>query len=215
MTDQLRILLVGRHPILLEAIASRLSRGGYAVGGSVTSITAALRVLDEQSMQVVIFDLAIGDFGKLSFFSETSRAYPDTAIIVVSETADEAQVDAMLNEGVAAFVRRDAHPEDLVTAVRQAIDRSVFLKPTAAKGLNAEASVDGPASALTPRELEILRLLPEGGSGAAIASQLLVSEQTVKFHLSNIYRKLGVPGRTEATRYAATHELERDAEASR
>ena len=100
----------------------------------------------------------------------------------------------------------DADPEDLSSGMRQLFDQSIFIAANwaAAPGLQ---SVRNSAPALTKRELEILRMTATGLSNRQMAQQLWVTEQTVKFHLSNVYRKLGVSNRTEASRWAQVHGL--------
>jgi len=103
-------------------------------------------------------------------------------------------------------VLKTAHPDDLTSAIRQAFEHSIYLagvRPTAAPP--APQLDDSPG--LTRRELEILQLVAEGHSNAELARMLWVTEQTVKFHLSNIYRKLDVANRTEASRWAQLHGL--------
>ena len=100
---------------------------------------------------------------------------------------------------------KTADPEDFASAVRQSFEPSVFL-PIAA-GTPEQGGMRDEDVPLTRRELEILRLAAEGRSNAELARQLWVTEQTVKFHLSNIYRKLGVANRTEAARWAQRNGL--------
>ena len=121
------------------------------------------------------------------------------------------QIDAALAAGVAAYVLKTAHPNDVAFSVRQAFDHSVYVvggprPPGTASGMSATAGSEIP-SGLTRRELEILSLVAEGHSNSQLARMLWVTEQTVKFHLSNIYRKLGVSNRTEASRWAQVNGL--------
>ena len=118
----------------------------------------------------------------------------------------------MLRAGAWAYVLKSAEPDDIAVAVRQAFVHSIHFTRTlesADPGWGSAArSPDEPAvSVLTRREREILALVAEGHSNAAMAKRLWVTEQTVKFHLSNIYRKLDVPNRTAATRWAHEHGL--------
>jgi DNA-binding NarL/FixJ family response regulator len=105
---------------------------------------------------------------------------------------------------------RTAQPEDLAFAVRQALQRSVYLVDEGQQWSSsppAPATVVPAAHGLTRRELEILRLVADGSSNGQLAKKLWVTEQTVKFHLSNIYRKLDVANRTEASRWAQLNGL--------
>jgi DNA-binding NarL/FixJ family response regulator len=122
---------------------------------------------------------------------------------------DTQVIDAALVAGAAAYVVKTARSEDLASAVRQAFSHSVYLAgwrtTTPQPAPQQTATEDSPG--LTRRELEILRLVAEGHSNAQLARMLWVTEQTVKFHLSNVYRKLDVANRTEASRWAQVNGL--------
>jgi DNA-binding NarL/FixJ family response regulator len=131
---------------------------------------------------------------------------------VLSSASDPAHIDAAFAAGAVAYVLKTAHQDDIRVAIRQAFEHSVFVRtPTVAEGAGTTAIAKPVASdvvaALTKRELEILRLVAEGHSNSQLARILWVTEQTVKFHLSNIYRKLDVANRTEASRWAQLHGL--------
>jgi DNA-binding NarL/FixJ family response regulator len=111
----------------------------------------------------------------------------------------------VLNHGAAAYIVKSVNPIDLASALRQALDGTVF----SAIGLPERRAQDDAVkqAGLTDRETAILKALAGGLSNKAIAKELWVAEQTVKFHLTNIYRKLDVANRTEAARYAYEHGL--------
>ena len=113
-----------------------------------------------------------------------------------------------MRAGAAAYVMKSAHPDDLAAAVRQVFGPSLFLADSWTPA-QAPPREEQPTETwgLTRRELEILGLVAEGLSNAQVARTLWVTEQTVKFHLSNTYRKLGVSNRTEASRWAQLHGL--------
>jgi DNA-binding NarL/FixJ family response regulator len=104
-------------------------------------------------------------------------------------------------------VVKTAHPDDLASAVRQVFDHSIYMGGARRRRTGTSSQVFERPPGLTRRELEILRLAAEGLSNAELAKMLWVTEQTVKFHLSNIYRKLDVANRTEASRWAQLHGL--------
>jgi len=127
--------------------------------------------------------------------------------IVLSMYEERALVEAAFAAGAFAYVLKSADPDDLRAAIRQAFEPSVYFAPElVSNGAEPDErpSVD---AGLTRREIEILQLVAEGYSNAQLARMLWVTEQTVKFHLSNIYRKLGVANRTEASRWAQVHGL--------
>jgi DNA-binding NarL/FixJ family response regulator len=111
-------------------------------------------------------------------------------------------VEAAFQRGAAAFIVKRIDPADLPAVIRQAFDGNVFY-PVEAR----PAAVEAVDSGLTQREADILRALADGLSNKQIARQFWLSEQTIKFHLTNIYRKLDVGSRTEAVRHAYEHGL--------
>jgi len=139
-------------------------------------------------------------------------------VIVLTTIEEPKAVDAALEAGAAAYVMKTALPDDFTAAVRQAFSQSVYL-PTGRNGAQPEQLDEELTPAgqpiLTHRELEILRPVANGASNADVAAALWITEQTVKFHLSNIYRKLGVANRTEAARWAQQHQVLGDEAGSR
>ena len=198
------------HPMWLDAVEQVLKRVGLQVVGKTTSASQTLAMVETHDPDLLILELDTdGPFTGISLIEQARAARPGVRAIVLSMNSDPQVIDAALAAGASAYVVKTAHPEDLASAVRQAFSHSVYLAdqrsvPTPAP---AAPAVDGDSPALTRRELEILRLVSEGHSNAHLARMLWVTEQTVKFHLSNIYRKLDVANRTEASRWAQVHGL--------
>jgi DNA-binding NarL/FixJ family response regulator len=197
------ILLVGSQPLQLAAVESLLERGGFTIVGRVSSAKEALALLQKQPADVLLVDLGLGEEA-IALLRKAREHHNETAVVMLAERGDEARIGSALAEGAAACVLNSGDPDDLLTAVRQARRRSVFLAATAVDSLRGDAVAGGQLSA---REIEILRLVATGASNSQIASQLWLTEHTVKFHLSKIYRKFGVSNRTEASRYAVRHGL--------
>jgi NarL family two-component system response regulator LiaR len=123
---------------------------------------------------------------------------------VIGGEADAETIEALLAAGASAYCTKDATPGDLAAAVRQSFDRSVYF--VGAERVFTRRLRSSP-SGLTKREREILALVADGHSNAEVARMLFVTEQTVKFHLSNVYRKLGVANRVQASRWARMYGL--------
>jgi DNA-binding NarL/FixJ family response regulator len=121
-------------------------------------------------------------------------------VVILSVSTDPGVIQDVLNRGASAYIVKSVNPADVPSALRQAVEGSVF----SAIGLPETQVADDAAKAagLTERETAILKALARGLSNDAIGKELWVAEQTVKFHLTNIYRKLGIANRTEAARYA-------------
>jgi DNA-binding NarL/FixJ family response regulator len=205
-------VLLDNHPLWLDAVEHVLTRIDIAVLGKSTDTDSAMSLIEEYRPDLLVAEVDDGTGSPLSdWFNDVRERFPNTKLIVLSAQDDTPHIDAAFAAGAVAYVIKTAHPEDVCAAVRQAFEHSIYLPGTAGTRLrsleaNAAPADDG-ASGLTRRELEILQLVAEGHSNAQVGRMLWVTEQTVKFHLSNIYRKLNVSNRTEASRWAQTRNL--------
>ncbi|HEY6584390.1 MAG TPA: response regulator transcription factor [Gaiellaceae bacterium] len=204
-TAALRAVLLDPHPIWLDAVQLVLDRVGVEVVAKTTSGNEAATLVEQHrpDLLTVELDALPGEPAGLEVLRQGRVAVPELRAIVLSRHHDPAHIDSALAAGAAAYVVKTAHPDDVASAVRQAFDHSVFMPGgQAGDGVPAKPARRERPGGLTRRELEILKLVAEGHSNAALARMLWVTEQTVKFHLSNVYRKLGVANRTEASRWA-------------
>jgi DNA-binding NarL/FixJ family response regulator len=208
----LHAVLLDPHPIWLDAIELVLDRVGVTVVGKTSSGSEAVRMVDERrpDLLTVELDPLPGEPNGLDVLREVRSAAPELRAIVLSTHHSSGHIDRALAAGASAYIVKTAHPDDVASAVRQAFDNSVFMLgagPVATPtGTDAPIRVERPGG-LTRREIEILKLVAEGHSNAQLARMLWVTEQTVKFHLSNIYRKLDVANCTEASRWAQRNGL--------
>jgi DNA-binding NarL/FixJ family response regulator len=205
-------VLFDRHPLWLEAVERVLNGLDIEVAGKALGSEEALELVREHRPDVLVGEVN-GENGRLDALELIRSARgvdPSLKVIVLSASDDPQRINAAFSFGAVAYVVKTAHPDDLASAVRQVLDRSVFL-PEAQTPVGAPPARDDETDAespmLTRREHEILQLVAEGYSNAELARMLWVTEQTVKFHLSNIYRKLGVPNRTGASRWAQVNGL--------
>lgn len=199
-------VILDDHPLWLNALESILEEASVTVVGKATTADEALVLLDETKADLLVSDLRLGERASgAACVREALRRHPDVKAVVVSGYDDPSSVEEALSSGAAVFVSKAADPGDVVSAVRQVFHSSFFVpsgpRPSRPPGRQSEDHLPG----LTRREAEILELLSEGHSNAQLARMLWVTEQTVKFHLSNIYRKLGVANRTEAAHFALLH----------
>ena len=207
-------VLLDYHPLWLDAVEQVLTRIDIAVLGKSSDTESAMQQLDEHRPDLLVAEVeGHGNGSVTQWFAEVRRLHPETKLIVLSAQDDPKQIDASFAAGAVAYVIKTAHPEDVCAAVRQAFEHSIFL-PGSTNGGSVHSIDSHPtpadeddASVLTRREFEILQLVAEGHSNAQVGRMLWVTEQTVKFHLSNIYRKLDVSNRTEASRWAQTRNL--------
>jgi len=202
-------ILLDPHPLWLDVVEHVLERVGVEVRGTATEPDEAHELLSEHNPDLFIVELTAyrGRLDSADACRVARERAPGVRIIALSSIADPEHVGRALSAGVVAYVIKTAQPDDLASAVRQAFEHSVFFPGTAKTSVSAVPLTPEAANALTKRELEILRLVAEGHTNADMARTLWVTEQTVKFHLSNIYRKLDVANRTEAGRWAQLHGL--------
>ena len=203
-------VLLDEHPLWLDAVETVLHRLGVQVVGKATSPKEALAFVEEAKPDLLLAELpsSNGSMGGAGLLVRAREIVPHLKAIVLSAHGESERIDSALKAGAAAYVVKTAHAEDLASAVRQSFDHSVFLAKTqSAPAAQPPPQVEDDSAGLTRREREILRLVAEGHSNAQLAKMLWVTEQTVKFHLSNIYRKLDVANRTEASRWAQVHGL--------
>jgi len=212
-TDLFDAVVLDPHPIWLDAVEMVLARIGATVILKTSSATDALAAIENSHPRLLTLELDSlpGEPDGFEVIRRARTTTPNLRAIVLSAHHDTAHIDAALAAGAAAYVLKTAHPDDVASAVRQAFDHSVYLaggpRPIAAAPHDARRTAKESPGGLTRRELEILRLVAEGHSNSQLARMLWVTEQTVKFHLSNVYRKLGVSNRTEASRWAQLNGL--------
>lgn len=204
-TTPLRVAIADDHRLMLDGIKRALeSAPDIKVVGEAMSGEEMLTIVPRVRPDVVILDLRMPKGDGLTTLAQLRKDYPDLKIIILSMFEDSEHIDQALHQGASGYVVKSINPLDLPSTIRQVVEGTVYHP----RGRGGEASGApsgtgaGHPGGLTDRELSILRLVAEGLSNLDIASKLYVTEQTVKFHLSNIYRKLGVGNRTEATRYA-------------
>jgi two-component system response regulator DevR len=214
MTDQLgkrSAVLVDRHLLLLEAL-DQLVRGiGIDVVGKFTTAASALARLDDLHVDLLVTEIEMpaGEVDGLALIRQVRERFPESRSIALANSDEPRLMEAAFAAGVAAYVLKTTHPDDLLSAIRQAFLHSIYfasVQPWTRNGSEIEDE-DEELPVLTRREREILRLLAEGHSNSELARMLWITEQTIKFHLSNIYRKLNVSNRTEASRWAQVHGL--------
>lgn len=212
-------VLLDPHPLWLEAVQSVLASLDIAVAGKATTAEEALEMIERDEPDIFLVETGLtGSVSGSSVVRAARQRVASLRVIALASSADPADIDAAFDAGALAYVVKTARPEDVAATIRQAFDHSIFLARVQAVGVSPtpepeRAVEDDEGAALTRREREILALVAEGHSNRELAKMLWVTEQTVKFHLSNIYRKLDVSNRTEASRWAHKHRLLSTAEA--
>jgi DNA-binding NarL/FixJ family response regulator len=200
---RLKLLIADDHQLMLDAIRMALTAApDIDVVGETTSGAQVLPLVRQTSPDVVLLDLRMPGMDGLRVLEALRHRHPEVKAVVLSGSEEPEVVEAAFQRGAAAFIVKRIDPADLAAVIRQAFDGNVFY-PVEAR----PAAVETVDSGLTQREADILRALADGLSNKQIARQFWLSEQTIKFHLTNIYRKLDVGSRTEAVRHAYEHGL--------
>jgi DNA-binding NarL/FixJ family response regulator len=204
-----RLVVVAENSLIVEAIAIGLRKSGeFTLLGQLDGRTATVDRVLEASPDVVLLDELEDAEGMLELIRDVKAGRPSVIQLVLTLSPPPEWLDALFAAGAAGAVSKATQPAALTTLIRETINGRVL---SLHKPVEAGATTGGPSTMpdglLSARELEVLKLMAGGSTNGEIARKLWVTEQTVKFHLSNIYRKLEVGNRTEASRYAHVHGL--------
>lgn len=209
MGEKVTVLLVDDHPVVRQGIRAMLDgEEDLQVVGEASSAEEALQMVRELQPQVVLMDIRLPGMSGTEATSLIKRDQPDTAVIIMTMYDTESYVVQAIRAGAAGYLIKNSPRELLRQAVRTVADGGTIiprgllrgavegLAPVAAA--RAMVAERGGARRLSPREIEVLRLLAEGHGNKAIAGQLHLAEVTVKKHVQGIIGKLGVQDRTQA-----------------
>ena len=169
-------------------------------------------LVEEQRPDLVLLDHRMPGADGIACLKLIKRRHPKIKVVMLSASEDSAQIAEALAAGASAYIGKRINPDDLASTLRQVVAGVVYqTAPDSDVALEAgdtqpEAADVSPCD-LTERELTMLDAISRGMSTKMISRELWISEKTVKFHLTNIYRKLGVHNRTGAMRYAYEHGL--------
>jgi DNA-binding NarL/FixJ family response regulator len=202
----MRVLIADDHPLILAGIKRALEEDDqFEVVAEARIGSQVLPLVAQTKPDLALLDLRMPEMDGLTCLDRIRKEHPKVKVVILSVSTDPEVVQTVLNHGASAYVVKSVNPIDLSSALRQALEGTVF----SAVGLPEKTAQEDAvkAAGLTERETTILKALARGLSNEAIGKELWVAQQTVKFHLTNIYRKLDVKNRTEAARYAYEHGL--------
>ncbi len=207
-TPERTSVLLDHQRLWLEAVDRVVQRVGVSVVGKATEPDTALALLAHHHPDLFIADLkaAESEMDPVTLLRMAREHAPRATSVVLSAHDDRRYIAHVLASGADLYVLKRVNPDDLASTIRQVFDSCVFVAAPRPEPVPAAPPARPPRN-LTRRELEILRVAAEGRTNAQIAKLLTVTEETVKFHLSNIYQKLDVSNRTEAGRWAQTQGL--------
>ena len=196
----MKVLIADDHRLMLDGIRRALEDdGGFDIVAETMNGTQVLQLVSRTKPDLVLLDVRMPNMDGLACLDEIRRRHPEIKVVMLSASTSQEMVETALRRGASAYIVKSIDPSDLASTLRQAVDGNVF----SAYGVgDASDSSSAKAAGLTDREISILKALARGSSNEQIAKEFWVAQQTVKFHLTNIYRKLGVKNRTEAIRHA-------------
>ena len=196
-----RLVIVADHSFVMQAIRRALRQTtGFQVVDTLDGRRPLAPALTDLAPDVLVVDDMLGRGDTMARLREAGELTPGAKRLLLTLDMAEDRLDEAFAAGADAILSKSVHPVSMDTLLREIVQGHVVqrYRSSAPRVVAADCP-------LTCRELEILSLAAEGQTNQRIAAQLLVTEQTVKFHLSNTYRKLGVANRTEATRWAYEH----------
>lgn len=208
MTDPITVLLVDDHRVVRMGLkayfASLLDIRVVAEAGSGEE---AVRLVAEHAPDVVLMDLMMPGLDGVEATRQVKKISPRTQVIVLTSYHEDEHIFPAIRAGALSYVLKDIDPDDLADAIRRASQGEAVLNPRVAARLVKEmharqSGAANPFHELTDRELEVLRLIATGKNNQEIADHLVISEKTVKSHITNILSKLHLSDRTQAAVFA-------------
>lgn len=206
--DRVKVLIADDHPLVIAGIRRALEHDeDIEIVGEARSGSELMQLVERRQPGVVLMDLQMPGVPALDCIQRIAETWPEIKTIVLSTYDDRPTIDSALSAGAMAYVVKSVKPIDLASVLRQASTGAVFHAAPAPRNGDPHRPTSTEAPALTERERTVLTAVASGLTTAAISKQLWLSEHTVKFHLTNIYRKLGVENRASAIRYALEHSI--------
>lgn len=208
MSDLISILIVDDHSVVRQGVRAFLeAQPDLSIAGEAESGEQAVQLAQELVPDVVLMDLLLPGIDGVEATRQLKRVSPRSQVIVLTSYYEDEHVFPALRAGAISYTLKDIRPAELAEIVRKAAQGESVLHPRVASRLiqevrQAKRAVPAVFADLTERELEVLRMIAEGHSNASIAEQLVLSEKTVKGHVSNILSKLHMDDRTQAAVFA-------------
>jgi DNA-binding NarL/FixJ family response regulator len=195
-----RVLVADDHRLMLAAVRRALAEADdFEIVQEISVGSRIVPAVRETNPDLVLLDMRMPELDGLTCLTRLRRHDPTIAVVILSSYSDEAHIEAAREAGALAYIVKTIEPVDLPAVLRDALSG----RPFAVWGEEVPQSARSTETIdLSERETVVLEAVARGLSNREIARELWISEQTVKFHLRNLYRKLGVSSRTEAARYA-------------
>jgi two-component system, NarL family, response regulator LiaR len=207
MMENIRVLIVDDHTVVRDGLVALLSvEPGMEVAGSAADGQEAVELASQLKPDVILLDLVMPRMDGVQAINLIRQDDPHAKILVLTSFAENHQVFSAIKSGAMGYIMKDTSASELIRAIRDTYHNKPALQPEIARKLmhdiqnpSAQVSLE---SALTEREVEILRQVALGKTNQEIADELVVSERTVRTHITNILAKLRLTNRTQAALYA-------------
>lgn len=210
MTGRIRIVVADDHPVVRDGLVAILStQADFEVVGEAADGAEAVDQVNALLPDVMLLDLEMPEMDGVAVLKQLKQAGATTRVVVFTAFDTDDRILDAVQAGAQGYLLKGAPRDELFNAVRVVQAGGSLLQPIVASRLLRRVSEGrtAEADALTARELEVLRLLAQGQQNKEIAAKLVISERTVKFHVSSILGKLNAGNRTEAVRIAAQQGL--------
>jgi DNA-binding NarL/FixJ family response regulator len=211
--ERIRILVVDDHAVVRRGLVAFLqSEPDLDLVAAASGGAQALELLAQLDSEgrlpdVVLMDLQMAAPDGIASTREIRARYRHVEVVALTSFGEESRVHAALDAGAAGYLLKDAEAHEVAAAIRAAHRGELQLDPAIARRLMASLSATpaaDPAAAMTPREIEVLRVVGAGKANKEIAAELGISERTARTHVSNILSKLGLHSRTQAALWAVS-----------
>jgi two-component system response regulator NreC len=208
-----RILIADDHGVLRAGLRALLNaEPDLVVVGEAADGQEALRLAGEMHPDVVVMDISMPDADGIEVTRHLRKDLPDVHVLILTVHEDESLLRAAIRAGAAGYIVKRAVESELISAIHAACRGELYVHPSMTRALlhdlqPAFISEDVSVELLTPREIEVLRLVAKGYTNRQIAEELTISVRTVESHRANLMDKLNLRSRVELVRYATKHRL--------
>jgi DNA-binding NarL/FixJ family response regulator len=204
---QVRVVLVDEHTLIREALQNLLaSFPTVQVIGEAASDETALRIIADEQPDIVLIDITIGENGGLVTTKQITERYPDVRVIVLSGYTHAEYVLQALQAGADGYLVKHGRAQDLQTAIESVLRGDTYLSPQISRyvveGYRGRVGNTALKELLSPRQLEVVRLLVSGATTQTIAGELNISVKTVEAHRTQAMKRLGISDFASLVRYA-------------